>query len=40
MRLQQLRRSEEMPEDVAAYYKYKKETGSGIDDFVKLSKEF
>ena len=32
--------SEEMPEDVAAYYKYKKETGRGIDDFVKLSKDF
>lgn len=30
--------SEEMPEDVAAYYKYKKETGRGIDDFVKLNK--
>jgi len=32
--------SEDMPEDVAAYYKYKKETGRGIDDFVKLSKDF
>jgi hypothetical protein len=32
--------SEEMPEDVAAYYKYKKETGRGIDDYVKLSKDF
>ena len=32
--------SEEMPEDVAAYYKYKKETGRGIDDFVKLNKDF
>ena len=28
--------SEEMPEDVAAYYKYKKETGRGFDDFAKL----
>ena len=32
--------SEKMPEDVAAYYKYKKETGRGIDDYVKLSKDF
>lgn len=32
--------SEDMPEDVAAYYKYKKETGRGIDDYVKLSKDF
>jgi len=28
--------SEKMPEDVAAYYKYKKETGRGLDDFAKL----
>ena len=28
--------SEEMPEDVAAYYKYKKDTGRGFDDFAKL----
>ena len=28
--------SEKMPEDVAAYYKYKKETGRGFDDFAKL----
>lgn len=28
--------SEDMPEDVAAYYKYKKETGRGFDDFAKL----
>lgn len=34
------RESEDMPEDVAAYYKYKKETGRGIDDYVKLSKDF
>ena len=32
--------SEEMPEDVAAYYKYKKETGRGIDDYVRLNKDF
>ena len=28
--------SEDMPEDVAAYYKYKKDTGRGFDDFAKL----
>jgi rubrerythrin len=32
--------SEEMPEDVAAYMKYKKETGRGFDDFLKLRKDF
>ena len=30
----------ELPEDVAAYYKYKKETGRGIKDFVKLNEDF
>lgn len=32
--------SEELPEDVAAYLKYKKETGRGINDYVKLNKDF
>ena len=32
--------SEELPEDVSAYIKYKKETGRGFDDFVKLKKDF
>jgi hypothetical protein len=32
--------SDEMPEDVAAYMKYKKETGRGFDDFLKLRKDF
>lgn len=31
--------AQELPEDVAAYYKYKKETGRGLDDFVKLNKD-
>jgi hypothetical protein len=31
---------EDLPEDVAAYFKYKKETGRGIDDFVKLNRDF
>lgn len=32
--------SEELPEDVAAFLKYKKETGRGFDDFIKLNKDF
>tara|TARA_R110000868_G_scaffold68229_1_gene201788 strand:- start:1245 stop:2348 length:1104 start_codon:yes stop_codon:yes gene_type:complete len=32
--------AEEMPEDVAAYMKYKKDTGRGFDDFLKLRKDF
>jgi hypothetical protein len=35
MRLTQLKKAEELPEDVAAYYKYKKRNGRGLDDFVK-----
>jgi len=31
---------EELPEDVAAYFKYKKETGRGINDYVKLNRDF
>lgn len=31
---------EELPSDVAAYFKYKKETGRGIEDFVKLNRDF
>ena len=31
---------EELPEDVAAYFKYKKETGRGISDYVKLQRDF
>ncbi len=29
----------ELPEDVSAYYKYKKETGRGIEDFVNLNRD-
>ena len=32
--------SEELPEDVAAYLKYKQETGRGFEDFVKLQQDF
>ena len=32
--------NEELPEDVAAYFKYKKETGRGINDFVKTQQNY
>ena len=32
--------AEELPEDVAAYFKYKKETGRVISDFVKLQQDY
>lgn len=32
--------SEPLPEDVAAYLQYKKETGRGFEDFLKLKKDF
>lgn len=32
--------AEELPEDVAAYFKYKKETGRGIEDYVRLQRDF
>lgn len=32
--------NEELPEDVAAYFKYKKDTGRGIKDFVELQKNY
>ena len=32
--------SEELPEDVAAYFRYKKETGRGMDDYIKLNKDY
>jgi hypothetical protein len=38
--VQERQASEELPEDVAAYFKYKKETGRGINDFVKLQRDF
>jgi hypothetical protein len=34
------RTKEELPEDVAAFMKYKTETGRGFEDFVKLRKDF
>ena len=32
--------AEELPGDVSAYFKYKKETGRGIEDFVKLNRDY
>ena len=32
--------NEELPEDVSAFLKYKKETGRGIGDFVKLNEDY
>ena len=32
--------AEDLPEDVAAYFKYKKETGRGFEDFVNLRKDY
>lgn len=32
--------AEALPEDVAAYMKYKKETGRGFEDFINLKKDF
>lgn len=29
----------ELPEDVEAFYKYKKETGRGLEDFIRLNKD-
>jgi len=32
--------NEELPEDVSAYFKYKKDTGRGMQDFMKLQQDF
>ena len=32
--------AEQMPEDVLAYMKFKKETGRGFEDFIKLNKDY
>ena len=32
--------NDDLPEDVSAYFKYKKETGRGIEDFVSLQKDY
>ena len=38
--ISQREEAEELPSDVAAYLKYKKETGRGFDDYAKLQKDF
>jgi len=38
--LAQRESNESLPEDVSAYFKYKKETGRGIEDFVSLQKDY
>ena len=38
--MDQRQANEELPEDVAAYLNYKKETGRGFDDFLKLRKDY
>jgi hypothetical protein len=32
--------NEDLPDDVKAFFEYKRETGRGIDDFVKLQKDY
>lgn len=32
--------NEELPEDVKAYFEYKKTTGRGMDDYIKLNRDF
>ena len=34
------RSDEQLPEDVSAYLKYRKETGRGFEDFLKLKEDF
>lgn len=36
----QQQENEELPEDVSAYFRYKKETGRNIEDYVKLNKDY
>ena len=36
----QTKDNDDLPDDVAAYFKYKKETGRGIEDFYKLQKDY
>jgi hypothetical protein len=38
--MEQRQSNEELPEDVAAYLKYKKDTGRGFDDFLNLRKDY
>ncbi len=38
--VQERSNQEEIPEDVAAYLKYRKETGRGYDDYLKLGRDY
>jgi hypothetical protein len=38
--VQEKQESEDMPEDVSAYLKYRKETGRGFEDYVRLNRDF
>jgi hypothetical protein len=38
--VQEREQAEELPEDVSAFLKYKKETGRGIEDFMKLNVDY
>jgi hypothetical protein len=38
--LSQRQANEDLPEDVSAFFKFKKDTGRGIDDFVKVNRDF
>lgn len=38
--IQERSNQEEIPEDVAAYLKYRKETGRGYDDYLKLGRDY
>jgi hypothetical protein len=38
--MEQRQSNEELPEDVAAYLNYKKDTGRGFEDFLKLRKDY
>ena len=37
---EQRQQNEDLPEDVSAFLKYKKETGRGIEDFIQLNKNY
>ena len=38
--IQEKQESEDIPEDVSAYLKYRKETGRGFEDYVRLNRDF
>ena len=38
--MQEREEQEVLPEDVSSFLKYKKETGRGIEDYVRLNRDF